>query len=424
MKNLIPSYIRVPVLFFIIFGLIEYLIDSGEKPAFIEYPIIMLFLVLVLIILIAIEAIVGALENVMLQNLDADAKARYFEEKEKGFEFKLLIYIYKKLTKSKPIDSEGEIIIDHDYDGIKKLDNALPPWWKYAFYITIIFAIVYLVRFEILDGKNQIEEYETEVTEAKTTIEEPKKTAKDLVDENTVELLTDASDLSAGKTIYELNCVACHMPDGGGGIGPNLTDKNWILGGGIKNVFKVVSDGGRDGKGMIPWKQILNPAEIAQVSSYILQFQGTTPANPKAAEGDIIWGNETEVTEAKTTIEEPKKTTKDLVNVNTVELLTDASDLSAGKTIYELNCVACHMPDGGGGIGPNLTDKNWILGGGIKNVFKVVSDGGRDGKGMIPWKQILNPAEIAQVSSYILQFQGTTPANPKAAEGEVWNDKD
>lgn len=68
----------------------------------------------------------------------------------------------------------------------------------------------------------------------------------------------------------------------------------------------------------------------------------------------------------------------------------------------------------------NLTDSHWILGGGIKNVFKVVSEGGRAGKGMISWKQSLKPIEMAQVSSYVLQFQGTTPAEPKAPEGDIW----
>ena len=81
------------------------------------------------------------------------------------------------------------------------------------------------------------------------------------------------------------------------------------------------------------------------------------------------------------------------------------------------------MADGGGGIGPNLTDEHWILGGGIKNIFKTVSEGGRSGKGMIPWKTQLKPLEMAQVSSYVLSFQGTTPANPKDAEGDIWVDE-
>ena len=188
---------------------------------------------------------------------------------------------------TKPMEAESEIILDHDYDGIRELDNNLPPWWVYLFYASIVFGVVYLLRFHVFNDYNQTMEYEQEVAAAQLEIEEYKKTAKGLVDANTVELLTDASDLSAGKGIFEGNCVACHMADGGGGIGPNLTDQNWILGGGIKNVFHTISEGGRDGKGMIAWKQNLKPAEIAQVASYVLSFQGTTAANPKAPEGDI-----------------------------------------------------------------------------------------------------------------------------------------
>jgi len=287
MRHLIPSYIRVPVIFFIIFGIIEYMIDSGEKPAFIEYPAVSLFLFLVLLILIAIEAIIGALENVMLHKMDEETKARFLEKKNKTYEFKWVRNTYKKLLGSKPIEEEGEIILDHNYDGIKELDNSLPPWWVYSFYISIIFAAIYLLRYHVFDGPSQIEEFEAKMAQAKTDVEEYKKTAKDLVDINTVTMLTDAEDLSAGKAIWDINCVACHMADGGGSIGPNLADEYWILGGGIKNVFQTISEGGRDGKGMIAWKQLLKPLEMAQVSSYILTLQGTTPANPKAPEGEI-----------------------------------------------------------------------------------------------------------------------------------------
>ena len=287
MKDLIPSWVRVPVVFFIIFGVVEYVIDSGSKPAFIEYPVVLLFLFLVLLILIAMEAILSALENIMLHKLDEEAKARFLAEKENKYRFTWIKNTYKKLLGSKPIEEEGEIILDHNYDGIKELDNNLPPWWVWGFYASIVFAAIYLLRYHVFNGPNQIDELETELAQAKLSIEEYKKTAKDLVDFNTVELLTDASELSAGKTTFEANCVACHMADGGGGIGPNLTDTYWILGGDIKHVFKTVSEGGRSGKGMIAWKQQLKPAQIAQVASYVISLQGTTPANPKEPQGDI-----------------------------------------------------------------------------------------------------------------------------------------
>ncbi|MFC0605072.1 cbb3-type cytochrome c oxidase N-terminal domain-containing protein [Winogradskyella pulchriflava] len=288
MRNLMPSWLRVPIVFFIIFGLIEYFVESGDKPAFMEQPAILLFLLLVLLILIAIEAISGSLENILYQSLDEEGKARYNAKKQKESKFVSWVKTtYKKLIGTRPIQEEHEIILDHNYDGIKELDNDLPPWWLYGFYASIIFAVIYLFKYEVFNGDNQVDELATEYAEAEIELQEYLKTAKDLVDFNTVEVLTDASDLNSGKKIFEANCVACHQADGGGGIGPNLTDTNWILGGGIKNVFKTISEGGRDGKGMIAWKQSLKPSEIAQVASYVLQFQGTTPANGKPAEGDI-----------------------------------------------------------------------------------------------------------------------------------------
>ncbi|MBC7000294.1 cbb3-type cytochrome c oxidase N-terminal domain-containing protein [Cytophaga sp. FL35] len=285
MKN--NWWIKIPVAFFLVLGLTEYMVDSGEMPAFIENRMVQAFLVFVLVLLIAIALIINAIENVMFQTLSEEGKKRYLDSKSKGWEWSWGKKTYKKLLGSKPVEEEGEIILDHNYDGIQELDNNLPPWWVYMFYATIIFGAIYLVRFHIFNDYDQEQEFKTEMAIAAQEIEEYKKTAKDLVDASTVETLTDAADLSAGKAIFESNCVACHMADGGGGIGPNLTDEHWILGGGIKNVFNTVSEGGRDGKGMIAWKQTLKPAEIAQVASYVLTFQGTTPANPKDAEGDI-----------------------------------------------------------------------------------------------------------------------------------------
>ena len=287
MKNSSISWIRVCVLFFLVFALMEFFIDSGDKPAFIAYPITLAFLGFVLLLLIAIELILRGVENVMYQTLSEDAKEKYLSSKAKRWEWKWGKKVYKKLLDAQPIEEEGEIILDHNYDGIRELNNSLPPWWVYLFYITIVFGVVYMVRFHIFDDYTQDEEYEMEVAEAQLAIEAYKKTAKNLVDANTVVMLTEPGDLASGEQIFVKNCVACHLADGGGGIGPNLTDAYWILGGGIKNVFTTISEGGRDGKGMIAWKQSLKPLEMAQVASYILNLQGTTPANPKAAEGEI-----------------------------------------------------------------------------------------------------------------------------------------
>ena len=288
MKNNTAWWFRIPVAFFLVIIIMEISVDGGDKPAFLAYPLIMFaFMALVLLLLIAIAFIVQAIENVLFHTLDDEAKARYLATKEEKWEWTWGKNIYNKMLGSKPMEEEVEIILDHNYDGIRELDNKLPPWWVYLFYASIVFAVVYLARFHIFNDYTQDEEYAQEVATAQLEIEEYKKTAKGLVDANTVELLTDASDLNAGKAIFEGNCVACHMIDGGGGIGPNLTDQNWILGGGIKNVFQTISEGGRDGKGMIAWKQNLKPVEIAQVASYVLSFEGTTAANPKAAEGDI-----------------------------------------------------------------------------------------------------------------------------------------
>jgi cytochrome c oxidase cbb3-type subunit 3 len=114
------------------------------------------------------------------------------------------------------------------------------------------------------------------------------------------------------------------------------------------------------------------------------------------------------------------KNAPDLMDEKTVTLLKDPASLTAGKAIFTTNCVACHRADAGGQIGPNLTDENWILGGGIKNIFHTLVNGGRDGKGMIAWKGTLKPKEMQQVASYVISLKGSNPKDPKAPEGEVW----
>jgi cytochrome c oxidase cbb3-type subunit 3 len=279
----------------------EFFIDSGDRPAFLKYPMVSIFLFVFLFLIIAIEITVGAVNNVMYQIMTEEQKKLVDEVTSVSIKdsewFKKMM---KALTKSEPIENEANLLLDHDYDGIKELDNNLPPWWIYLFYICIGFAAVYLIRFEVMGGDNQEMELQKEMAQAQIEVEEYLKNAPDLMDEKSVTLLTDAAALDKGKAIFTENCVACHRADGGGQIGPNLTDPNWILGGGIKNVFHTITNGGRDGKGMVAWKETLKPKEIQMVASYVLSLQGSNPKDPKAPDGEV-WVDDTKPATASTT---------------------------------------------------------------------------------------------------------------------------
>ena len=200
----------------------------------------------------------------------------------------------------KPVAAEKDIQLDHTYDGIRELDNFMPPWLKYVFYLTIMFAVVYFVNYSVLGiGKTQIEEYEQELAIAAIEAEERQFLAVSTIDETNVQFDASGPAIKAGMTLYENNCVACHAIDGGGGVGPNLTDDYWIHGGSIEDIFRVVKYGVIE-KGMIPWQDQLSPEEMQQVSSYVLTLVGSTPANPKAPQGDLYEQKIEEPTDAPT----------------------------------------------------------------------------------------------------------------------------
>lgn len=199
----------------------------------------------------------------------------------------------KEQTKVVAIENEEDVMLDHEYDGIRELDNILPPWWVSLFNITIVIAVVYFGYYEVTGyGQTQAEEWETEMAEAKIAVKAYIDSQPNMIDENSVVLLEGEGDLAAGKEIYTTNCTVCHGDGGEGGVGPNFADEYWLHGGGIKNIFKTVKYGVPE-KGMIAWKSSLKAADMQKVSSYILTFQGTDPENGKEAEGDL-WEPESE----------------------------------------------------------------------------------------------------------------------------------
>ena len=193
----------------------------------------------------------------------------------------------KKLTRATPVEKEADVMLDHDYDGIRELDNALPPWWKYGFYITIGVAIVYLLNFHVFGyGKNPTQEYQAEMEQARIQKEIYESNNKDKIDENNVPM-ADAAGLAKAKEIFTTTCFACHGKLGEGGAGPNLTDDYWLHKGSLNDIYQSIKHGYPD-KGMQSWSTVYTPKEISFLASYVKTLHGTNPPNAKAPQGDLF----------------------------------------------------------------------------------------------------------------------------------------
>jgi len=246
-----------------------------------------------LVLVIGLSVIIGAILAFFRLAFSILEVEKLAAMKEAGIEIQKIVRepflkrFNKKAWNLTPIEQEKDIMLDHDYDGIKELDNHLPPWWVAMFYGCIVIGVVYFSYYHIFNyGDSQIEQYEKEMENGDRAVAEYLSKQKNRVDESNVEVLADAGDLAHGKKIFEEKCFACHGKLGEGGIGPNLTDEYWVHGGSIKNVFRTVKYG-VSGKGMQAWKDQLRPLEMQEVSSYILSLKGSNPPNAKEPEGEL-----------------------------------------------------------------------------------------------------------------------------------------
>ena len=192
----------------------------------------------------------------------------------------------KLFTKAVSVEKEADILLDHDYDGIRELDNSLPPWWKYGFMITIAIAFIYLLNFHVLGyGKNPTQEYQEEMAKAKESKELYEAKNADKIDETNLKM-PNAEELNAGKELFTSICWTCHGKAGEGGAGPNLTDNYWLHKGSLTDVYLSIKHGYPE-KGMQAWEKNYSPKQINNLAGYIKTLRGTNPANAKAPEGDI-----------------------------------------------------------------------------------------------------------------------------------------
>ncbi|MHB1095255.1 MAG: cbb3-type cytochrome c oxidase N-terminal domain-containing protein [Gemmatimonadaceae bacterium] len=179
-------------------------------------------------------------------------------------------------------DNDNDKLLEHAYDGIQEYDNPLPTWWKWIFYATILVVPIYMwdpMGIGVGPGKEQA--YTEQM--AAFTAAHPK-AAGTYTDDQVAAFAKDPAKVEAGKVVYTTYCVPCHRPDGGGLIGPNLTDDFWIHGGKPTEIMKTVVEGVL-AKGMPNWGKMLKPDQVEGVVGYVQTLHGTNPANPKAPEG-------------------------------------------------------------------------------------------------------------------------------------------
>ncbi len=244
----------------------------------------LVFIVLLLVIMVAI-LLLRSFNTLVEQTLKEKAKSlgvAYVPEPS------IWTRLFEKLNAAVPVEQEKDIDLGHSYDGIRELDNHLPPWWKWLFYATIVWAVIYLVVYHVSSSLPlSIDEYQEELASA--DVEKKRFLASQpqmAIDLDKLEYTADAEILARGEKVYMINCVPCHRKDGGGNtIGPNLTDNYWLHGGAVKNVFSTVNTGFVE-KGMPAWGKTMSQGDVRDVTFFVLSLQGTKPADGKAPQGE------------------------------------------------------------------------------------------------------------------------------------------
>ena len=179
-------------------------------------------------------------------------------------------------------DPEDPLLLDHEADGIRELDNNLPRWWVWLFVLCTVFAVGYLTHYHVLKaGPLQVAEYQAEA--ARGDALKGAALARFESDLSSLKPLTEPGVLQQGRQAFVNLCAPCHREDGGGLVGPNLCDEVWIHGTNYVDTVRVIVNGVTE-KGMLSWRGVLKPAEIQAVASHIHTLRGSNPPDPKPPE--------------------------------------------------------------------------------------------------------------------------------------------
>jgi cytochrome c oxidase cbb3-type subunit 3 len=277
--------------------------------------------------------------------------------------------VFLKMQSVRRVAGSGSETTGHTWDeDLGEFNNPLPRWWMWLFYLTIVFALVYLALYPGLGswkgllGWSEVGQLKQEdaAAEAKYGPIYEKFAAQDVV-----ALAKNPDALAIGQKLFLNNCAQCHASDGGGSRGfPNLTDNDWLYGGDPATIEQTITNG-RNGV-MPPWGPVLGAEGVKDVANYVLSLSGGA---------------------------------------------ADSIRVARGRDIFAKTCVACHGPEAKGtpALGaPNLTDKTWLYGGGEPTVIETITNG-RNGH-MPTWKGILEPAKIHLLAAYVYSLShGAAP---------------
>jgi mono/diheme cytochrome c family protein len=272
--------------------------------------------------------------------------------------------------------SEQDVATDHVYDGIHELDNRLPPWWVWLFYITIIWSVLYMLHYHVLGtGDSSYAEYMKEYDPEW----KPPATQSGFS-------LSYTSPIAAGEDITPRRRVEAALQ--------------------AQAEAKLAAAQGKIVMPDLNFDDLIITAMQVSTPDNLEKLKTSFPDLYQRYEAGL--GSDVPPAAEEAEAAEPEEI---------IAALTDEASLASGKTIYIANCATCHGQNGEGGIGPNMTDDYYLHGGGMNNSVRIIKNG-VTAKGMISWRGILNEQQMIEVASYIETLRGTNPPNAKAPQGE------
>lgn len=296
-----------------------------------------------------------------------------------------------------------DALLDHNFDGIQELDNDLPPWWLWLFYISIIISVAYILHYHVFDtGDLMVVEYNKEVDPNWQPVEEAGGISQTFLKTYQSPYYSPDGDVTP-KTLEQFKKY----------IGPEVDFSMLVM-----EALRRYDDESMEKLQLafdenIGKKVGFNTIMVeAMMRADDLELEKLKSAFPE------VWASISEGGGKMTrkTVTDESATEPLIAELPKIDALTDKVSLASGKTVFEKNCVSCHGKFGEGGIGPNFTDDYWIHGAGMANMVNIINKG-VPAKGMISWRGVLKDNEIKQVASYILAMHGTNPPKAKKPQG-------